>query len=166
MRRVKYEGKASNIGRFGNVKKGDVLELTEMEWSDIRAEAHFQLIDQPLSKEEREIAARIAPWGNGYFDLRTIPWENPNLPRQLLARAPKTRLVSILDAVKQNGGTVAEGYREMGERLWLVDAVMAAATLHGWTELTMEQRTNLPTFEERKTNTTTDLPATRDRRKK
>lgn len=148
MKNVKYTGPKVNLGRFGTIEKGKKLRLTEEEFDKIGNDPRFELLDTPNSASELALFATIRPLGTGGFDLRTVPWENPNLFNILLARSSKSRLLLILSAIYKVGGDAVVVHSEHDDRLWLVDRVVEVARKMGWTKMLRSERIALPVFTE------------------
>jgi len=147
MRRHRYKGNPSNIGRFGEVNPGDILELTYLESVSVRDEAEWELLEDEQSPEEREASSRVKPWGTYRRDLRVIPWEDPKLGRMMISRYSKGNLLKIVYAIQEVGGVIRELTLHTPKRL-IVDAILEAASSMGWDKLTKAERLSLPAFED------------------
>lgn len=147
MKNVEFKGKKTNLSRFGHIKKGDVLAMMETEFDDIKDDPRFRLIDDDTkrSEEEIEIAHRVKPWGTGNFDLRTVPWNDPKLPKILISRTSKVKLLNIARAIEEVGGVI-EHCAIGDDRLLLVDKIIVAYRAMGWDQITAEDRYKLPKF--------------------
>lgn len=147
MKNVEYTGPEVNLGRFGVITKGTHLRLTEQEWDKVSEDKRFKLLEPQHSKEELEVFARIKPYGTGPYDLRTVPWEHPQLFNTLLARSSKSKLLTMLHAIYVVGGDAVPRHSEHDDRMWLVDHVVAAARKLGWTTMDRAERVALPVFD-------------------
>lgn len=144
MKLVKYVSKKeTNLGRFGIVKKGVSISVTEEEYKGIKNDDRFELVEKELTEEEI-VASKVAkPYGTSVFDLRTIPWEKDNLAKILEARMSKSIVLKIIEALKEVGAPVREISRHE-TRITLADAIIECALLCKWNELTPDERLSLP----------------------
>jgi len=55
-----FRGPVTNLGRFGMVKAGERLILTEKEAECIRGDKRFKAIDAEISQDEQERLARLS----------------------------------------------------------------------------------------------------------
>jgi hypothetical protein len=147
MRTVKYVGEPKNIGRFGEVKKGQELVLTEGEWDCVAEDAAYKLLSGDVTSEAMKLGEGILPIGTPVFDLRTIPWENPNVFNRLTARASRNQLRAIIDAMRLGGAVVTEPNYD-GEKLFVVDAIISASKNMQWHRYTETQRLQMPRLED------------------
>jgi len=147
MRTVKYVGEPKNIGRFGEVKKGQELVLTEGEWDCVEQDNAYKLLSGDVTSEAMKLGEGILPIGTPVFDLRTIPWENPNVFNRLTARASRNQLRGIIDAMRLAGAVVTEPNYD-GEKLFVVDAIIAASKNMQWHRYTETQRLQMPRLED------------------
>jgi hypothetical protein len=147
MRTVKYVGEPKNIGRFGDVKKGQELVLTEGEWDCVSLDPSYKLIDGDVTDEAMRLAAGILPIGTPIFDLRTVPWENPNVFNRLTARASRNQLRGMIEAMRLAGAVVTEPDYD-GEKLFVVDAIISASKNMRWDCYTEQQRMRMPRLED------------------
>ena len=147
MRTVKYVGEPKNIGRFGEVKKGQELVLTEGEWDCVEQDPAYKLLSGDVNSEAMSLGDGVLPIGTPVFDLRTIPWENPNVFNRLTARASRNQLRGIIDAMRLAGAVVTEPNYD-GEKLFVVDAIIAASKNMQWHRYTETQRLQMPRLED------------------
>ena len=140
MKQVQYVGEEeANIGRFGMIKKGAKIDVYEWEWESMKGNSAYKLLSVEPSKEERALAERVKPSLTKHFDLRSIPWETPNLYRRLSSRMSKHTLIKLIRAINEAGGYIEES--SVGEhRNALIDKVVAAASFMGWDKYTKETR--------------------------
>lgn len=158
MKRIEYLGDTLNIGRFGDVRKKQVLELFEYEYEGVKDDKRFRLLDPEPSESELAEARKILPLGHVDYDLRTIPWEHPNLFTLLLSRKSKIQLTLMIDAM--NGvGAVVDSVTLHDSREKMVDIIVAGAKIMGWPELGQERREELPVFTSGGTNGSTPKKA-------
>jgi hypothetical protein len=144
MKRVTYVSKTPvNLGRFGQVHKGQVLDLYEHEWLGVEGDKRFDYKPAEYSKAELQAASDAMPYGTPVFDLRTIPWDYRNLFTSLEARSGKKRLLKIIAAMRHVGAPVRE-VSQHEPRTLLVDAIVEAAALCGWLSLTKYDLHALP----------------------
>jgi hypothetical protein len=142
MKQVQYIGEEElGFGRFGVINKGAKLDLYEWEWQyeEKHGAGLFKLLSVAPSKEELEVANKVKPAGSPFFDLRTIPWENPKLKTLLASRMSKTTLVKVIKAINFVGGDIVES-RSGENRNVLIDRILSAAYMMGWDKYTKEQR--------------------------
>ena len=147
MKEAEYiDKKDVNLGRFGVVKKGDVIQFTEHEWSGVRDDERFR--HKPTEYDEPTLAraAHVLPWGAPAFDLRTIPWSYKNLFVTLEARSNKRSLLKIIEALKYIGAPLRPVHA--GEqRIFLVDSIIECGELCGWLELDNQELLLLPDYD-------------------
>lgn len=147
MKNVKFKGPDTNLGRFGQITKGDKLLMFEWEYDAVARDDRFKLLDPEPSTEELEIAAKIKPWGTGNFDLRTVPYDEPKLPRKLISRTSKIRLLHICKAIVEVGGVIDE-FDIRDDRTTLADKIVVAYRYMGWNKISRADRLALPTLKE------------------
>ncbi len=152
MKKVQYIGDTVNtLSRFGQVKKGDKLDLYEKEWDlickdEVAAKSNYKIITKPVSKEERVIAEKIKPLGTPRFDLRSVPWEHSKIINILESRVSKLRLVKMVGAINDIGGVISKSSVH-DTRAMLVDRIVEGARLMGWTKLSKVERLALPKWD-------------------
>lgn len=145
MRNATYLGPAKNIGRFGLLRKKDVVALYEYEIESIDGTRMFQVAEFDFGDS---VPKGVQPLGTPVYDLRTIPWNHPHLFKWLKRRGPQT-LKNIACAVESLGIRLTLDSQKSA--LSIADAVYAAAKYFNWTSLTVSDAKNLPS--------TVDLPA-------
>lgn len=147
MKSVEYRGQRANLGRFGSVSKGQVLEMFEDEWDGVREDPEFRLLSEEPSHEEKRIAKLVKPYGNPLFDLRSISWEKPSLSRSLVARFKRRRLLALVSGMHFVGAQLR--HVDAGtQRPQIVDAIIESMRLMEWDKLTAEERWALPVLAE------------------
>lgn len=135
-----------NLGRFGLVKTGQTISLTEQEWPGIESDCRFKLKKVSLSEAVSKAAKKALPYGTSKFDLRTVPWGNKNLFRILESRANKDTLFKVIAALRIVGAPV----REVGNserRVFIVDAVVECGRICGWDKMGKKEVEALPPFD-------------------
>ena len=150
MKTVKYLGEDVNLGRFGNIVTDQIIDMTELEWAYIVKNGdsyRYTLLDIPLSGEELKQALKIKPYGTDIFDLRTIPWENENLPKSLEARFSTRDLLKVVTALSIIGAKV-RNLPDMERRFLVADAIVECGDYHQWSKLSKEDRMILPLYSE------------------
>jgi hypothetical protein len=170
----------TDLGRFGVVSKGTTIKVNEQEFQGIKGDPRFKVVPPKLTEEDRVAASVAKPYGTPAFDLRTIPWFKPNLFRILESRFSKNRISVIAGAMRTVGAPVRET-SEHDIRTALVDSVVEAADLCGWTAMTAGAIASLPLHSEVKakpsgtkpeakptpdTDTPTSAPAIRKRKRR
>lgn len=143
MRTIKYNGESKNIGRFGFVKKGQQISLTEGEWLCVRESKDYKLVGGDVTAEAIELAKGTLPFGTPLCDLRTIPWENERLSERLSARFSRKQLAEILESMRLVGAAIPEVNMDQ-DKLFIVDAVVTASVIMGWPALGEDVRVRLP----------------------
>lgn len=143
MRDVKYTGEDQHIGRFGNVVKGQRLNLTEGEWRCVKDDKRYKLIGGTVDDGERRLSPLVLPFGTSAFDLRTIPWESPNVSDRLCARASRRHLQSVAEAM-EFVGVALPPIDFNDDKIFIVDAIITAALNAGWDKLGDGPRLRLP----------------------
>lgn len=144
MKKIKYVGSGVDcLGRFDEVKNGDILSMYEHEYDCVKDDPNFKNLTPELSAEEKRIALRVKPCGTTYYDLRSIAWENPNLCKYLTARMSKHALVKIINAINEIGGYITSSDVH-DNREALVDKIVEASRNMEWNKLTIDDRQALP----------------------
>lgn len=135
-----FEGGETNLGRFGMVKKGDVLELTSREAADIKDDKRFKkFVDEGKGNPKPKIDAGklVKPAG---FDKLSAEDQKKVVAK--LIEAEEARLHEI---DKQNGFSAKTNLREMkrddllefvanvnkdGEKIKLLDGASKEEIIH------------------------------------
>ena len=148
MKKVTYVSDTSvNLGRFGVIKKGQTLEITEQEWLGIEGDARFKYTPTEYPKEVLEAASRAMPYGTHMFDLRTIPWGYKKLFTMLEARHNKLSLAKLREGMIAVGAPLRDVSIHT-QRMHIVDAIIESAYLCGWCSLTKGELNALPKLED------------------
>lgn len=136
MKTVTYSGPTIQLGRFGAVDNGALLQLTEAEYAGITDDSRFTLLSR------RRVKAEASPLGTPFFDLRTVEWESKNLDSNLL-KIGKATLKNIAEAINFVGGELVVTEHDNDDVI--ADAVGAEARYFGWDKLDRETRLALGT---------------------
>lgn len=140
MKQVQYIGeKGINYARIGILYGGEKVELYEWEWLAEKGGSNFKLLTPPYSEQELEVARSVKPTGSRFFDLRTIPWENPKLRSLFSARMSSSVLMKVINAINDVGGNIAQSSRGEHKNV-LIDRIFEAAYFMGWDKYTKEER--------------------------
>lgn len=131
MKKVKYLGGETNLGRFGMIEKGAVLELYEYEWDSVCEDSKFRLIPEPHTEEAVAKARAALPAKGKSYALTVIQWDNKRLYGILNARYPRQQCVQILTAMKE-AGCIVRDFNEHTTRSSLADFIVEAARHSGW----------------------------------
>lgn len=131
MKTVSYSGPTIELGRFGSVDNGALLQLTEAEYAGVTDDARFTLLSR------RRVKAEASPLGTPFFDLRTVEWESKNLDSNLL-KIGKATLKNIAEAINFVGGELVVTEHDNDDVI--ADAVGAEARYFGWDKLDRETR--------------------------
>ena len=99
MRNATYLGPTKNIGRFGILRKKDVVSLYEYEIESIAGTKIFQVSELSFGDSVPE---NVQPLGTPAYDLRTVPWNHPHLFKWLKRRGHQT-LKNIACAIESLG---------------------------------------------------------------
>lgn len=145
MRNATYLGPTKNIGRFGILRKKDVVALYEYEIESIDGTRMFQVAEFDFGDS---VPKGIQPLGTPVYDLRTIPWNHPHLFKWLKRRGHQT-LKNIACAIESLGIRLTLDSRKSA--LSIADAVYAAAKYFNWTSLTVSAVKSLPSTVDRAT---------------
>lgn len=151
MRNATYLGPTKNIGRFGILRKKDVVSLYEYEIESIAGTKIFQVSELSFGDSVPE---NVQPLGTPAYDLRTVPWNHPHLFKWLKRRGHQT-LKNIACAIESLGIQLTLDSRKSA--LSIADAVYAAAKYFNWTALTVSAVKSLPSTADR---TTPETPQT------
>lgn len=130
MRLVIYKGPACNLSRFGEVKSGQQLELTEQEFGTVEGDPNYKLIND-FKFRTAEFTPPL-PGPTPHYDLRRIDWTNPRLAQKMDKRG-KSELLNIGRAMKEIGLAVDVATRF--EKRVLVDSIIQEARDSGWLEI-------------------------------
>jgi hypothetical protein len=144
MRRVKYTGQPTSLGRHGEIQAGAVLQLRESEYASIRNNPLFKL-EGDINPAPKHKNSRLMPWAMPEFDLRTVRWKG-NLERQLF-RMTKTRLCKVGQAMRRMG--IPALYSREEERLNLIDSIHYYAAFYGWDKMDRNTIMNCGEFDPR-----------------
>lgn len=141
MKTVVYKGKSCELGRFGKVRKGDILQLTHAEASYVANDPQF-VVKVSAETEGPLVVLR----GARIYDLRTIPWGEPGLDKWFVRRT-QSELWKIMLALEEIGISVPEHIKAAPSKELLVDFFMDTCDAHGWFSLTLDQRAVLDSVE-------------------
>lgn len=132
MRKVKYNGKPTHLGRHGKVSTGDFVLLYEYEWDGLLDDNDFSLVEE-INEPETPLSV---PMGTDMYDLRSITWNSGNLYR-LLNKYNSSRLVRIQEAMRFCGIDIP-AMDHKTPRDTLIDSIHRAAIDQGWVKLREE----------------------------
>lgn len=135
-----YTGEPQNIGRFGDVKPGDVLDLYVDEEIGILEREDFE----PASGPAKPID--VALKGTPAFDLRILPWDDLRRLQFELGEYTQNRLSTLVAAMNLIG--VPVDYFDSTPPRDVVDDVIRAGRSAGWHKLTREERHACGVFSE------------------
>jgi hypothetical protein len=130
MRVMEYAGKPERIGRFGRVKTGELLEMTEQEANEALRSDQWTAVDSPHVEAEDHDIPR--PRKTKEFDLTTVDWANHRLSRHL-SRQSRTTLWKMAKAVEEVTGRNNIPYGPMESSDRTIDGICEAARLMKWT---------------------------------
>lgn len=128
---VKYIGRPQNIGRFGMVRKDQVIEVTIPEFTSLEGDPDFvecHDIDAKKIPVAAEPPKKFPKKCEGY-DLRILPWGKPEFQSRL-AKITKPDLLKILRSMKAAGCEVVADPDWTKEKL--ADSVSCAGIVAGW----------------------------------
>jgi len=131
MKKVKYLGKPANIGRFGMIEKGAVLDMFEIEWDSVLNDSDYKLLSPLPTKQEKEAASAVAPLRTEQFNLTSIPWDSSRLFNLLVARFSRSQCEVLLSAMRYVGCKIRK-VSEIDNRMTLADLAVEASRLSGW----------------------------------
>ena len=135
MRKVTYLGKPVDLAGHNQIKKGDELIFTEMEWQYVSGDSSFKLVGFCEPNEENHRFG-VSPVQTPMYDLRKIAWNSSRLDR-ILHRIPLQHLNHIAEAMCSLGLPVKHGYRV--EARAIVDSIYKHAVLEGWATMAREE---------------------------
>jgi len=135
-RRVEYIAEEPDrVGRFGTLKKGDVIKVDEIEYRGCLEAPHkFKPVqsrqigidpDEQFTKHERPVASQ-------HFDLRTIRWNRGDCLRRLKMK-PKKTLMKIARAM-QDVSNVNVDFDPRASRQHIAESIFNVAMRQGWPE--------------------------------
>jgi hypothetical protein len=136
MQSYKYLGPPVNLGRFGNVKTGDILDLYIEEELTVQNNDEFEFV--PSKKSGPKIPLRATP----SFDLRSIEWNHKNLKRYLHSR--RSTLKDVMTAMVEIGCDVM--WLEHQSSKDAIDVMVREAIRNGWTSMSRNERMAQPMF--------------------
>jgi len=98
MRKFKYSGESQHVGRFGAVKHGQVLSLTEEEAYYVQGDTTFtpmREVPLPGFPEEPGLPAK-----GGHYNLQSLRWKSRGVFKDVrgMRRARLTLVLSQLEA--------------------------------------------------------------------
>lgn len=139
MQAYKYLGPPANIGRFGSVNTGDILDLRLGEEKTVQENPEWERVN---SRKDTEpvVALRGAP----LYDLRDIDWSDAKLEKYFRNRNSLLRRIG--NAMVQIGCNII--VMESHTPADLIDVIMREGYRNGWDKLTKEERRKLPEAEE------------------
>jgi hypothetical protein len=134
-RKVEYiADEPDRVGRFGTLKKGDVIKVDEQEYRGCIESTHkFKPVQsrQIGIDPEEEFIHHERPIASQHFDLRTICWNRGDCLRRL-GRKPKKILMKIARAMTDVSGVTCDDDHR-ATRKHLSESIYAVADRHGWT---------------------------------
>lgn len=139
MREMRYDGPTvESLGRFGRVRAGDTLQLTEAEYKGVADSPHWRQVNVAEFEAERSGAI---PQPTRYWDLRAIHWDSPRLSRVMAAKGKPTlrKIARAMLSVGVRGVLCDRAFRAKE----IADSICAAAAVEGWTEMTRARREEL-----------------------
>ncbi len=149
MKRVKFNGKKRNEGRFGMIAKHDILDMTEQEFLSVLDDPEWELQD-----EDKVFAKKPKlPKGTPSYDLRTLPVTQPNF-FLWVSRRGKATLRNIIKGMREAGMTVncPEGHAlQISD---MADAICEQIIAHKWMTLTPEAISSAGVVSEKKVSKT------------
>lgn len=134
MRKVIYKGKPIRLGRYGEVRSGDVLYMYEGEWLDVHGDHDFRLHKDSILPEGPG-PIQDFPRKCREHDLRGVPWNSGRLDKVLL-RYPRNRLLHIAAALAEDYGMKALSRGDTQDEM--ADAIHAFIIQLGWHRLSRE----------------------------
>lgn len=135
-----YTGEPQNIGRFGDVKPGDVLDLYVDEEMGILEREDFVPANGPAKPIDVPLK------GTPALDLRLLPWDDLRRLQYELGEYTQNRLSTLVAAMNLIGLSV--DYFDTTPPRDVVDDVIRAARQAGWHKLTREERHACGVFSE------------------
>lgn len=133
MKTVIYVGKAGLLGRHGNVKPGDTIELRELEYQSAMRNSpeDFELQPRmvPAKSEDQEAKIPEVPTDTEEYALTTIDWDSPNLCKWLESRERK-QLLKIAQGMGSLGLSISVHNRT--PKSVSIEAIHEAAEEAGW----------------------------------
>lgn len=135
-RRVEYIAEAPDrVGRFGLLKKGDVIKVDQIEYRGCLESPHkFKPVqtrqigiepDEQFTKHERPVPSQ-------HYDLRTIRWNRGDCLRCLIRR-PKRTLIKIGKAMQEVSGVNID-FDASATRKHIAESIFSVAMRQGWSE--------------------------------
>ncbi len=126
MRRAKYKGVDCHMGRFGEVRRGAVLEMTEKEANSTLNNPDF--IFERVTVEEGFPVGQLPPAGK-YYDVSRLPWENFKIWASV-DRMGRSRLTNALMQLEASGYPVPKLRGLSAEQMR--DLLMETGRKAGW----------------------------------
>ncbi len=139
-RSFRYTGKPCNIGRFGFVQTGGIVDLFLAEEESVKDNAEFEPVFDVASLEVIPLQTRTR------FDLRDILWDQRNLFAYLSGQFKGTHLYNLAQAMADVGCPIE--VLEHEPAAVTIDNIVREATRNGWHLLTRNQRRECPAVDE------------------
>jgi hypothetical protein len=127
-----YKGDPVDLGRFGFVKTGDVVDLYVHEELCVLDHPDYEPVSGPTKP------VNVPLLGTPAVDLRTLPWDNLRQLQHDLGNYHQARLSTLVAAMNLVGLDV--NYFDSQPPRDVVDDVIRAARSAGWHLLTREER--------------------------
>jgi hypothetical protein len=122
------------VGRFGTLKKGDVIKCDEREYREGLKSDKFKAVrSRSVSAEaEDEFIPQPSPIASDFFDLRSIKWNRGDTLRRL-KRTHKRVLTKIAMAI-EDISKISVAYGTHVSREEIATSVYDASITLGWTQ--------------------------------
>lgn len=133
-RRVEYiADEPDRVGRFGTLKKGDVIKVDEVEYRGCLEAPHkFKPVRSRNvdADPEEEFTKHDRPIASPFFDLRTIRWNRGDCLRRLKMK-PKKTLIKIARAMQDVSGVHVD-FDLRATRKHIAESIFNVAMRHDW----------------------------------
>lgn len=134
-RSFKYLGAPINLGRFGAVNTGDIVDLRICEEKSVEGNEDFSAVSEPVEAPLVELK------GTNTFDLRRIAWDARDLPAEL-AKYAGSQLFNLVVALNRIGCNVNVYEHQSSQDV--CDNIAREAIRNGWDKLDAHTRLECP----------------------
>ena len=120
------------VGRFGLLKKGDIIKVSEEEYvTGINADCFRPVRERLVGQDPDLEVEKVVPGSSTSFNLQTIDWTRGNLFRRLKMRN-RIVLGRIAKAIEEQTGD-ALVYGPRFTRTQIAESILGAVRRQGWT---------------------------------
>lgn len=134
-RSFKYLGAPTNLGRFGAINTGDIVDLRICEEKSVADNEEFTPVSTP------DEAPQVALKGTNVFDLRRVAWDARDLPSEVVKYAG-SQMFNLVVAMNLIGCNL--NVYEHQATVDVADNIAREAIRNGWDKLDAHARMECP----------------------